>query len=339
VLKPLLADLPARMLRNPWLALAIVAGGVASLVLVAQIVYAQGGRLGTDFRVFWLAARAPLSTVYVPDPRAPFVYPPSALPWFKPLLLLAFWPSFIAWSIAGLTVYLLAARASWLLVISPVVVQCVVFGQTALLLGAVVLLAARKSGFIRGALIGAVFAIKPQLVALAPLVFALRRDWHDVIGFGAALTAMIALSLALFGPGMWVDWVHALPAFREVISHQRIWGLVVTPFSYAVQLGINPWPVFALCLVVATAAIWYSREREPVEIICLTSLLATPYAGGSDLAALLPFAFRRLIDAREPLKVWAALIYASGFTPIAVVLGLYRLCFLRDSAKGPATAR
>src|SRR4029078_12054809 len=115
-------------------------------------------------------------------------------------------------------------------------------------------------------------------------------------------------------------------------------GLVVTPYSYAVQLGINPWPVFAACLVLATIAIWCSRDKEPIEIICLTRLLSSPYAGGSDLAALLPFAFRRLVDAREPLKVWGALIYASGFTPIAFVLGLYRLCFLRSSAKGPTTA-
>lgn len=41
-----------------------------------------------DFEVFWLAARMPLETIYIPGPVRPFAYPPSAIPLIKALGLL-----------------------------------------------------------------------------------------------------------------------------------------------------------------------------------------------------------------------------------------------------------
>jgi hypothetical protein len=241
------------------------------------------------------------------------------------LALLPFWPAFVAWSIGGLILYWRAARTSPLLLVSPVIAQCFIFGQTAILLGAVVNMAARAQPIMRGAMLGCVFAIKPQVVVFAPLVFTVRRDWRGLIGFTAAVGCLVLLSLISFGVGAWTNWIHALPAFRQTLSNRDLWGVVVTPFSYAVQLGINPWPVFAACVALALAGIWFAGTCDPVELICLSSLLASPYAGGSDIAPLLPFAFRRLAAAREPLKIWTAFIYAAAFTPIALLVGLYRL--------------
>jgi hypothetical protein len=324
----LLSDQITRLLRNPWLLFAVVSGIAVSLILIIQIIYGHGHKLGADFEVFWKAARAPISQVYVPHPSRPFVYPPTALPFFEPLIFLPFWPAFVAWSIGGLALYRSAARASGLLLISPVIIQCLVFGQTALLLGAIVLFAARKRGLLRGAMIGIVFALKPQLVILAPLVFAARRDWFDVLGLVAASGGLGVLSIVLYGPDVWVNWVHALPAFRQTLNNQELWGVVVTPFGYATKLGLDPWPIFGVCLALAIGSAGYIRDGDPVEIVCLTSLLATPYAGGSDLAPLLPFAFKRLIDPTERVKVWIALVYGAAFTPIAAILGLVRLCLL-----------
>jgi hypothetical protein len=175
-------------------------------------------------------------------------------------------------------------------------------------------------------LAGSVFALKPQLVVFAPVVLAFRRDWVGLLGFCAAILSLVLLSLATVGIGAWFNWIHALPAFRQTIADYQLWSVVVTPYSYAVQLGINPVPVVATCFAVALAGVWFApKTSDPVELICLTSLLVTPYAGGSDLAILLPFAFRRLIDNRETLKIWAALIYTSALPPIALPLALFRL--------------
>jgi len=240
---------------------------------------------------------------------------------------LPFWPAFILWSVTGVLIYKRAARASLLLLISPVVAQCLAFGQTALLLGSAVNFASRRTAIARGALLGSVFALKPQLVVFAPVVLAFRRDWAGLIGFSAAIVGLVLFSLATVRIGAWFSWIHALPAFRQTIADYQLWGVVVTPYSYAVQLGINPVPVLAACFALALAGVWFApKDSDPVELICLTSLLVTPYAGGSDLAILLPFAFRRLIDNREPLKIWTALTYISALSPIANLIGLFRIC-------------
>ena len=319
---------PSRMplLRNPWLTFAIFTGGLTSAMLAISLIYYGGHRIGSDFEVFWKAARTPLDHVYDPAPL-PFVYPPPTLAIFKGALwLLPFWPAFVLWSIAGVTIYKRAARASPLLLISPVVAQCLAFGQTGLLLGSIVNLASRRTAIARGAMLGSVFALKPQLVVFAPVVFAFRRDWAGLLGFSIAVLGLVLFSLATVGIGAWFNWIHALPAFRQTIADYHLWGVVVTPYSYAVQLGINPIPVFATCFALALAGVWFApRNSDPIELICLTSLLVTPYAGGSDLAILLPFAFRRLIDNSEPLKIWAALTYIALLTPIANLIGLFRL--------------
>jgi hypothetical protein len=250
-----------------------------------------------------------------------------------------FWPAFIVWSITGLGAFFLSSRASWLVLVSPVVAQCLVFGQTALLLAAILMAAAKTKGLARGALVGIVFVIKPQLVVLAPLVFVVRLDWRGALGFAAASISLVVLSVALFGVDLWREWFQAVVGFRNTLSQQDLWGVVVTPFSYAVQLGLNPWPIFAISFALAVAAICIVRTGNPIELICLTCFLASPYAGGSDLATVLPFAFRRLTDPKEPLKIWAALIYSAALVPVATALGLYRLVRMRSAKLESPTRR
>lgn len=310
-----------RILANPWLAFAVFCGALISLTLAIQIIYDGGSRLGADFEVFWIAARVPLDQVYAPA-TMPFVYPPTALMAFKGLALVPFWPSFALWSIAGLALYFWSARTSPLIFVSPVVVQCALFGQTALLLGAAIVAASRARPMICGAVLGFIFAFKPQLVVFAPVAFVVRRDWPGLFSFGAAVIFLCALSLAAFGFGAWLDWVHALFGFRQAVAN--LGGMVITPFAYAVRFGIDPIVAGVSLITLAAVGAWFSRG-DKVELICLTSLLVSPYAGGSDLAPLLAFAFVRLTKAEEPLKVWHALVYDAAFTPVALVIGLYRL--------------
>ena len=230
-------------------------GALITLTLLGEIIYDHARRLGDDFLVFWLAARDPLGAVYRPQ-FAPFAYPPPALVLFCGLALVPFWTAFVAWSVVGLVLYIRAARTSPLVLLSPVVAQCLVFGQTALILGSAVNFASRMDPLLRGALLGCVFAFKPQLVVMTPLVLLARRDWRGIVGFAFGSLVLVILSLAAFGLSAWLDWVHALPAFRQTLSHRDLWGVVLTPFSYAVQLGISPWPVFAAGVALSIAGIW-----------------------------------------------------------------------------------
>jgi len=302
-------------------------------VLIGAAIYGRGRGLGLDFNVFWRAGHTPLPHVYDANPFDPFIYPPPSLFWVRPIGQLPFWPALLLWWALSLSAYGYAARSNtWLLFASPVVIQCLIFGQTSLLLAAVALMAARCTGAARGALLGAIFSTKPQLVILAPLVLLARRDWAGLAGLVAAGIAELALSIVVFGTGAWLAWVNALVPFRRTVEGVDLWGVMITPFAYAMRLGINPWPVFGVGVLFALFTAVKSKRSDPVELACLTSLLATPYAVANDLAPLLPFAVNRLLAADAKGKPWAALIYASAFPPVALAAGA--LQFMTKRAKG-----
>jgi hypothetical protein len=321
----LVDQLIARILRNPWLALALIAGGIVSAVLIGAAIYGRGRGLGLDFNVFWRAGHTPLRHIYDANPFDPFIYPPPSLFWVRPIGQLPFWPALLLWWVLSLSAYGYAAQAkTWLLFASPVVVQCLIFGQTSLLLAAVALMAARNTGVARGALLGAIFSTKPQLVILAPLVLLARHDWKGLSGLIAVGLFEVAISVLVFGPSAWIDWANALEPFRRTVEGQDLWGVMITPFAYAMRLGINPWPIFAAGGLFAIFAAVRSKRSDPVELACMTSLLATPYAVANDLAPLLPFAMARLLKGPAKEKPWAALIYASAFPPIALIVGAWQ---------------
>jgi hypothetical protein len=314
--------LVARVLSNPWLALGLLAGGIVSSVLIGAAIYGRGRGLGLDFNVFWRAGHTPLDHIYDANPFDPFIYPPPALFWVRPIGQLPFWPALLLWWAISLSAYGYAARSgTWLLFASPVVVQCLIFGQTSLLLAAVALMAARSTGAIRGALLGAVFSTKPQLVILAPLVLLSRKDWAGLSGLVAIGVFELAASVIVFGVDAWIDWFNALEPFKRTVEGQDLWGVMITPYAYAMRLGISPWPFFAAGGLFAVVAAVRSKRTDLVELTCVTSLLATPYAVANDLAVVLPFALARLLGGGTAGKPSAALIYASAFPPIALAVG------------------
>lgn len=326
-----------RSLDDPLLAIAIVCGLFTSAVLIGAAIYGKGHGLGVDFNVFWRAGHTPLGQIYAPNPFDPFIYPPPSLLWVIPIGQLPFWPALLLWWGLSLSTYGYAVRSStWLLFASPIVIQCLIFGQTSLVLAAFALFAARQEGWKRGALLGLIFSTKPQLVILAPLVLLARRDWTGLLGLVAVGLAEVIVSAALFGPQMWLDWASAFPAFRETVANNDLWGVMVTPFAYAMRVGINPWPVFIAGASLAVIAAIRSKNSNPVELACLCSLLATPYAVANDLAVLLPFAICRLLDREATGKPWAAIIYSTAFPPVALAWGAIQ--FLSDTAQHKAKA-
>ncbi len=292
-------------LKSPWLLFAVICGVIVSFGLIV----ATASNFGHDFRVFWQASRA--TNVYTADPFGPFVYPPTALVWIKPLALLPFWPAFALWSVMSLAAFMTVAR-KWLLLLSPVVVQCLVYGQTSLLIGALILYAANRPSWARGALLGLALTLKPQVVFLAPLVLFARKDWDALCGLVGGVALSVAVSVALFGFRPWSDWIAALPLFGDDLAARNLWWVTITPYGTAMRFGLNPYPFWIAGVVLALVAAWRSRTDLAATIV-LTSILASPYAMVNDLAAALPFAL-------TSMGMAGALIYSAALAPLALAV-------------------
>lgn len=281
-----------------WRLLACVCGALISVGLIFATLYGQG--VAADFGALW---RASHGHPYAPDNFAPFAYPPPALIWIKPLSLLPFWLAFALWSLLSLGLYLWVTPKP-LLLISPAAVQCLLFGQTSMLIAALVL---RFGGYA----IGLALTLKPQLLFMAPLVFLVRRDWRTLTTIAIGAAALILVSLVLFGVQAWVDWFSALSHFEHVVATRDLWWVTITPYGTAMRFGLNPWPFWALGFGVAVFTAFRSKA-DPLFVSIVASLLASPYAVAHDLVLLLP-----LIE----LDLFGALVFSTALAPIGL-LGL-----------------
>jgi alpha-1,2-mannosyltransferase len=304
------------VLKNPWLLFALVCGSIVSCGLLIATAYGDG--IGLDFSVLWKAARSPISSIYTPDSFAPFVYPPSAIVWLRPLALLPQRLAFVLWSVASLGVFLAVAkvpRRAFLLV-SPALVQCLAFGQTSLLIAGLILVTTEGSAL--GVLTGLAFSIKPQIVGMAPLVFMARGHWRAFGGFALAVFAAIALSVLLYGLRPWQDWADAIPAFHQTLINRNLFWVTITPAGTAERFGLDPRFAWGIGAVLAAIAAVRSKIQDTRAVVVYTSLLAAPYAVTHDLVALLPFCLVTLIEGGRRMS--AALLFSGALAPLALLI-------------------
>jgi hypothetical protein len=247
-----------------------------------------------------------VSEIYRPDPFGPFVYPP-AIAWLKPLAMFPFWTAFGLWTAVSVLCFWRAAKST-LVFISPAVVQCLVYGQTSLILASLLLV--WSQGLAMGVMFGLVCSIKPQIAFLAPIVFVVRRDFVALLGFGLALLTALLITTGWLGLGIWRNWIEAMPAFRDVIVNRNLFWVFITPGGMARSLGLPFIPAWLLGVAVALLAVFRSRPSDDRILIVGSSLLAAPYAAGQDMAALIPFA---LAAATRPIP---ALTFAGLPPPV-----------------------
>jgi hypothetical protein len=302
---------------------AIVASMIVAAGLVGVAVFAGG--LALDFDVFWRAARAPIAHGYRPDHWQPFVYPPTAIPWLKPLAFLPFWPAFALWTILSLVSFFAAARSKawWLMLMSPAFIECVAFGQTSLLVGAVLLLACSRRGWQMGALLVLALCLKPQVLVMAPLILLVRRDWPAIAGAVAGGLALLLFTTALYGPAIWLAWLHALPGFARVVDGRNLYWALITPYGLAAWAGVPPAPVWiAGALLSLVVVLRSARDWDDLAMpIAVTSILAVPYAVPHDLVAALPWCTGILLRReRDWRQAPAALIFSATIVPVGLTL-------------------
>jgi hypothetical protein len=209
------------------------------------------------------------------------------------------------WLAASFAAYLTAIRAilprhQTLLVAAafPAVFVNVGHGQngflTAALLGGALHWLDRRP-WLAGVLIG-LLAYKPQFGVLIPIALVAGGRWRTIGAAAATVAALVAISFAMLGSGIWQAFADSMNFTQTVVLEQggtgwqkiqsvfsavRSWGASV-PVAYAVQ--------GSLLAMLAASLAWLWRSEAAFELkaaaLALGSLLATPYVLDYDLVVL-----------------------------------------------------
>jgi alpha-1,2-mannosyltransferase len=278
-------------------------------------------------------------------------YPPHLVLFIWPLGLLPYLVAYGLWCVAGLGLYLWAARSGGVsrksmlfLALAPGVAVNVFFGQNgfltaALLIGGLANLDRRPT--LSGILFG-ILTIKPQFGLLLPVMLVLTGRWR-VIAVTVATIAVLATATSLwFGPDIWMDYVRK-------VSPQQHWlltkggGLLVPMVASAFVNGrMIGLPLAADWVVQATVSaatlamvVWtFWRRRDPVLSLALfvtATFLFSPWMLNYDMVvfgyvvALLHERTRNsLADDRLAIAVWvlpvAMLLFGAVHIPIAMIV-------------------
>ena len=209
------------------------------------------------------------------------------------------------WLVASFAAYLATIRAilprhETLLVASafPAALVNVGHGQngflTAALLGGALHWLDRKP-WLAGVLIG-LLAYKPQFGVLIPIALIASGRWRSIGAAAATIAALVALSFATLGGGVWHAFADSMNFTQTVVLEQggtgwqkiqsifagvRALGASV-PIAYAVQASL-------LAMLAASLAwLWHSDAAFELKAaaLALGSLLATPYVLDYDLVVL-----------------------------------------------------
>ncbi|HXL71778.1 MAG TPA: glycosyltransferase family 87 protein [Rhizomicrobium sp.] len=243
-------------------------------------------------------------------------YPPFFLLVAAPLALLPYQAALIVWQLSTLILYLWALKAlirksavpqwaesqAWLplaLGFTAVFVNLTHghngFLTVALFAGGLANLNTRP---LVGGLLFGLLAYKPQFGAMIPLALAAGHYWRS---FAAAAVTVLFLALAvtfLFGAEVWPAFLAGSHFTRTVILEQGATGFekIQTFFSQVRLLGGPIALAYAVqgvaYLFCALMVIWAWRKSLSFgtrgAILCLATLIATPYALDYDLMLLAP---------------------------------------------------
>ena len=300
---------------------AIYAGVYASVILTSEnLLTIHDTIVGGDFIVFWtvaqaLATDAPLA-VYDSEAMEAMLmanfpgrdgynltwqYPPTMFLLIAPFASLGYVPALCLWG-AGTAAFLAGVLASlWrnyaalaIAFASAAAFHALITGQTGFVTAGLIALAAVYAGR-RPALAGlaaGLLTVKPQLGLLIPIAFA-----AGAYALMAALYALAAVSLALFGPEGWIAFKDAASGHGGMMSTDVFpYFKLITALGLLTQIGA-PAPaamagqaVVALGLAAFVFHVWRHTEEWDLRAIALIAAapLATPYALYYELTIFIP---------------------------------------------------
>ena len=337
--------------------LMIVAIWLLGIVLGASIGIRGWNSLlaNRDFASFWMAGKLAASgnAVFAYDldriraeaflqlgttSKIAFPYPPHTFFVAVPLSLVPYKLSFWLWQAISALLFCFAARAhvpsrfSPLLgIVTPAALINIAFGQVGLFLGALWLLAFSGSSIAIAAL-----TFKPHLGFLAGAE-AIRRK--QLVRTTLAVTAIILLSMVVFGPGVWkASLVGGAASQINMLAGGQMdkWPTqMVTPL---LAYGMAGWAVFA-----GLAAILLWRNFNVFTAATATFLIA-PYGFHYDMTVVcLGFGLLLFTD-WDRLRIWQRLVVMLAFlSPGLVAMGSWLVpplllagLYVQTSCKEPA---
>ena len=316
---------PARMRGYSLILLGICAVAMAGWIALSDGLIDRNGKpVGTDFSNVYAAGRLTWqgrpAEAYQPalqhaaekavfgGREVPFYgwhYPPFFLAVAVLVAAVPYAFGLAIWLAASLAAYLAMMRAilprpETLLIAAafPAVFINIGHGQngflTASLLGGALHLLDRRP-WLAGVLIGAL-AYKPQFGVLIPVALLAGGRWSTIGAAAATVAALVAVSFATLGGGVWQAFADSMnftqvvvleqggtgwEKIQSVFSAARMWGAGVQT-AYAVQVAL------ALMLAASLAWLWRSDAAFELKASALASgsLLATPYVLDYDLVVL-----------------------------------------------------
>jgi len=163
--------------------------------------------------------------------------------------------------------------------------------------------------------------IKPQLIALIPLLFLARRSWRALGAFAATGAGLVLISLPVFGVSGWLSYLGMLGPW--LAGSQGATLTVPTVYSLRDLLesvpGGRPAALVLLGLAMAFVGVALSwrpdRRRLDFALALAASLALSPYTNLGDLVLLIipGLALASMLlerDVRWPNFGWAALAVA-----------------------------
>jgi hypothetical protein len=240
-----------------------------------------------------------------PAVAPPLLSPPISIVIYYPLAWIephaASWAVFALSVAAGALAIGLLARAYpervWLAVPATVTLtgmwQTLSLGNTYTFLGldaTIAWLALRaQRWYLGGILLGPVCALKPPF-GLWPLLLLLSGRWQAAAAATATTAALSLVPALLFGPHLYLEWLHATAAFR--IEPQDDASSLV---GVSLRLGA-PWlgPIAAMVLVAGLAAISFRCRPRPElagGLGLAGAFLSSPLSWATYIPLLLPALF------------------------------------------------
>ena len=290
------------------------------------MLYPDGGPVAADFINLWTAAKLVLSDripdIYRVDQFMAYqgtftggadiglrlwAYPPHSLLLVWPFGLFGFYAALALWSLVGLAVLVVGAwRFGFdrleiaIICTSPATILNLYYGQTGSFAAGLLLLALSARSRHDPVSIGAaaLLTIKPQAGFLLPLLWAFQRRWQLIMWTAAAVVALVALAIALYGPDPWRDYFgNTMPTLSALETEGSGPFMTMIPSLFMALRIVTGNSAFALLahagfaaavLVILIVRLWQVEDASRrTAMVLVATVLMTPYLHNYDLAPLL----------------------------------------------------
>ncbi len=237
-----------------------------------------------------------------------FSYPPNILPLLMPFGFMGYATALYVYTAASLV---LAAVLGWwlagkdrigalLMVLSPGLMATIFNGHPGMLLAGLLvpgMLLLERRPILAGVLLG-LATIKPQLGLLIAVIMLIRFEWRAILAALCSASALILLSLALFGREPWIAYFSIIAPRQVEVLHviydENFFYFLPTPFALFNWMGFSfAWAqgLQAVCSVLAASAsiyIWLTCRDLGARVLAvfIGTTLILPYFNNYDFTML-----------------------------------------------------